>query len=136
MKQRGKEVPQYWFSDYIGYLEEISSELGMERNDGPFPDGGTGPLSPARYLASTDAKEEAVATMEDLKTAVDDCANGKYRARAVFRALHGQWDIERWTEGEKYSAPFRSFKGSGTFHPRAPSKEGIDLEYLYVESGE
>lgn len=135
MKDRRSDVPQYWFSDYIGYLEEISSALGLERNDAPFPSAGTGPISPARYIASTDAREEAVATVRDLEGAVYDCANGRFRARAVFRALQGRWLVERRVESKRAGLPSGIFLGTGTFHPRAPTKKGMDLEYLYIEEG-
>jgi hypothetical protein len=135
MKDRRPDVPQYWFSDYIGYLSEISSSLGLARNDSPFPDGGTGPISPARYISSTDAHEEAIATMEDLKSTLDACAKGKFRARAAFRALQGLWRVERWVASKESSTPSDFFVGTGTFHPRAPTKEGVDLEYLYIEEG-
>lgn len=136
MKERRPDVPQYWFSDYIGYLEEISSALGLEGNDSPFPNAGTGPISPARYLSSKDNHEEAIATMADLKTTLEDGANGKFRARATFRALQGRWQVERRIESKRVRMPSGTFVGTGTFHPRAPSKEGVDLEYLYVEEGD
>lgn len=136
MKERRPDVPQYWFSDYIGYLEEISSALGLERNDSPFASAGVGPISPARYLASADAHEEAVATMEDLKATLDDCAKGKFRARAAFRALQGLWQVEHRIESKRVRMPSGTFVGTGTFHPRAPTEKGVDLEYLYIEEGD
>ncbi|KFY73688.1 hypothetical protein V499_06255 [Pseudogymnoascus sp. VKM F-103] len=137
MKDRRPDIPQYWFSDYIGYLSEISSSLGLTRNDSPFPDAETGPVSPARYLASTDAHEEAAATMQDLKTTIDACVNGKFRARAAFRALQGLWDVERRVHSSLTPPTLSgSFEGTATFHPRAPTMEGVDLEYLYIEDGD
>ncbi|KFY04811.1 hypothetical protein O988_00503 [Pseudogymnoascus sp. VKM F-3808] len=136
MKERRPDIPQYWFSDYIGYLEEISSTLGLERNDSPFPNAGAGPISPARYLANTDDHKEAMATMEDLKSTIDACAAGKFRARAVFRALQGRWEVERRSEGKATGMSSGTFLGTGTFHPRAPSEVGVDMEYLYIEEGD
>ncbi|KFY26565.1 hypothetical protein V493_04020 [Pseudogymnoascus sp. VKM F-4281 (FW-2241)] len=135
MKEKRSDIPQYWFGDYTGYLEEISSALGLERNDSPFPNAGTGPVSPSRYLASADSHEEAIATMKELKSTLDDCMNGKFRARAAFRALQGVWQVERSIESKKAHNLSGTFTGTGTFHPRAPSKEGVDLEYLYIEEG-
>ncbi|OBT62887.1 hypothetical protein VE03_07601 [Pseudogymnoascus sp. 23342-1-I1] len=136
MGERRSDVPQYWFSDYIGYLEEIASALGLERNDDPFPSAGTGPISPARYLASTDAHGEAMATMADLEATLYECENGRFRARAAFRALQGRWLVERRVESKRVGLPPGVFVGTGTFHPRAPTKTGVDLEYLYIEEGD
>ncbi|OBT79023.1 hypothetical protein VF21_02488 [Pseudogymnoascus sp. 05NY08] len=136
MKDHRPDIPQYWFSDYIGYLSEISSALGLARSDSPFPDAGTGPISPSSYLANTDAHEEAIATMAELKSTLDACTKGKFRARAAFRALQGVWHVERWVERKGSSTPSGSFVGTGTFHPRAPTGEEVDMEYLYIEEGD
>lgn len=139
MQERQLDVPQYWFGDYLGYLEELSSELQLQRNDGPFAER-EGAVSPARYLAPTDDKPEADKIMQDMHKVWSACRqDGKYVPRAVFRALHGTWDLHRRITSTKGAFPSGVFAGTAAFHPRFPtannSGKPFDLEYLYVEAG-
>ena len=38
MQEKALDVPQYWFGDYLGYMEDIAAHLKLDRNDGPFAD--------------------------------------------------------------------------------------------------
>ncbi|KAM0719522.1 hypothetical protein Q7P37_003652 [Cladosporium fusiforme] len=139
MQVRQLDVPQYWFGDYLGYLEELSSELHLQRNDGPFTER-EGAVSPARYLAPTDEKAEADKTMTSMHEVWTACRqDGRYVPRAVFRALHGTWNLHRRITSTKGAFPSGVFAGTAQFYPRFPTadKSGktFDLEYLYVESG-
>lgn len=139
MKDRALDIPQYWFGDYLGYMEELSSLLHLERNDGQFAER-EGAVSPSRYLSPADDKAEAHKTMVDMHNVWNACRNdGKYVPRAVFRALHGNWDLHRRITSSKGAFPSGVFTGTASFHTRFPTtdKTGqvFDLEYIYIESG-
>jgi hypothetical protein len=139
MQARDLDVPQYWFGDYAGYMEELTTVLQLQRNDGPFAER-EGAVSPARYLAPEDEKPEADKIMADMYKVWATCqTEGTYVPRAVFRALHGTWAVHRRITSTKGSFPSGVFSGTANFHPRfpTPDKSGakFDLEYLYIESG-
>jgi hypothetical protein len=139
MQARDLDVPQYWFGDYLGYMEELTTELQLQRNDGQFAER-EGAVSPARYLALEDEKPEADKIMAEMHALWTACrTEGTYVPRAVFRALHGTWTIHRRITSTKGSYPSGVFAGTANFHPRfpTPDKSGakFDLEYLYIETG-
>jgi uncharacterized NAD(P)/FAD-binding protein YdhS len=140
MQARDLDVPQYWFGDYLGYMEELAQELRLDRNDGPFAER-EGAVSPARYLSPTDDKPEADKTMADMHKIWTSCREkGSFVPRAVFRALHGSWTLHRRITSTKGSAlPSGVFAGTAQFLPRFPtpdkSNATFDLEYLYIETG-
>lgn len=139
MQAREPDVPQYWFGDYLGYMEELTSVLELSRNDGQFAER-EGAVSPARYLAPTDDKSEADKIMFDMHEIWTSCRKeGTYVPRAVFRALHGTWSVHRRITSSKGSYPSGVFTGTASFNPRFPtldkSNAKFALEYIYVESG-
>jgi hypothetical protein len=139
MKQRDLDVPQYWFGDYLGYLDEIASYLNLDRNDGPFAPR-EGCTSPARYLSPDTDKAEADLTVQDLYDVWHaSLEQGRGVPRAAFRALQGDWIMSRTIDSALSSFPSGTLEGIASFHPRSPSmdKSGLkfDLEYLYIESG-
>lgn len=138
MKAKATEVPQYWFGDYLGYMEDAAKHLKLDRNDGAFKER-EGCPSPARYLSEISGREENTAIMQDLYRTWRECVEeGKYVARAAFRAMQGNWNISRRmvSQDQNFSG---TLEGEASFHPRFPTadKSGqiFDLEYLYVESG-
>lgn len=135
MQRKSKDVPQFWFSDYLGYLEDIANELGLERNHRSFGHR-EGCTSPARFLSPKTDKAEADAIMDELHTVWYECIeNGRYVPRAAFRALHGEWRIHRTIESVAGTFPSGTLDGMASFHPRLPTSKLYDLEYLYIESG-
>jgi hypothetical protein len=139
MKRRDLDVPQYWFGDYLGYLDEIASYLKLDRNDGPFGSR-EGCTSPARYLAPDTDKAEADLIVQDLHDIWHaSLEQGRGAPRAAFRALQGEWVMSRTIDSALSSFPSGTLEGVASFHPRSPSmdKSGLqfDLEYLYIESG-
>ena len=139
MQDRSLDVPQFWFMDYLGYLEDIANELNLKRNDQGFTDR-EGCPSPARYVSQNNDQAEADAIMKELHEMWHDCTvNGKYVPRAAFRALHGNWNISRRIESAIDTFPSGTLEGTASFHPRFPtadkSAKSFDLEYLYIESG-
>jgi hypothetical protein len=139
MQARDLDVPQYWFGDYLGYMEELAHELQLQRNDGHFAER-EGAVSPARYLSPTDDQPEAHKIMADMHNIWTSCREkGTYVPRAVFRALHGNWTLHRRITSTKGALPSGVFSGTAQFLPRfpTPDKSGdkFDLEYLYIETG-
>ncbi|CZT24744.1 related to FMO1 Flavin-containing monooxygenase [Ramularia collo-cygni] len=138
MQHRSLDVPQYWFGDPLGYSEEIARYLQLERNDGPFEDR-EGCMSPARYLSFDTDGSAAGSIVRDLHQAWNACKEGRYVARAAFRALQGNWNIERTIRSALSSYPSGTLEGKAGFYPRfpTPDKTGqtFDFEYLYIESG-
>ncbi|EME89731.1 uncharacterized protein MYCFIDRAFT_96474, partial [Pseudocercospora fijiensis CIRAD86] len=141
MKARGNDVPQYWFGDYAGYMEEISSFLNLERNNAPFTSDREGCASPARYLSpdsssSSSDRPQAQAIMSDLHKTWTACIQtGLYTARAAFRALQGTWTISRTISSKLPTFPSGVLKGTASFHPRKVTAPDFDFEYLYIETG-
>ena len=77
--------------------------------------------------------------MTDLHKVWHDCVNnGRFVARAVLRAMHGNWKISRRIVSRD-PAFSGTLEGQASFHPRFPSVDRsgkrFDLEYLYIESG-
>ncbi|KAF1821070.1 FAD/NAD(P)-binding domain-containing protein [Dissoconium aciculare CBS 342.82] len=139
MKQRELDVPQYWFGDYLGYLDEIAMHLKLERNDRPFK-AREGCTSPARYLSPETDKTEADYIVQDLHKAWHAfLEHGRGVPRAAFRALQGDWVMSRTIDSALPSFPSGTLEGVASFHPRSPSKDksslDFDFEYLYIESG-
>jgi hypothetical protein len=139
MKLRSLDVPQYWFGDYLGYLDEIASYLKLDRNDGPFG-AREGCTSPARYMSPDTDRAEADLIVRDLHEAWHaSLEQGRGVPRAAFRALQGEWVMSRTIDSALSSFPSGTLEGVASFHPRSPSmdKSGqqFDLEYLYIESG-
>ncbi|KAK3052215.1 hypothetical protein LTR09_006807 [Extremus antarcticus] len=135
MQEKAHDVPQFWFSDYLGYLEDIAVELGLNKNHRSFGER-EGCISPARFLSSTTNKAEADSIMDALHHEWHACIlNGKYVARAAFRAMHGTWNISRRIQSPLSTYPSGTLEGTASFHPRLPTAKPFDLEYLYIESG-
>ncbi|KAK0280140.1 hypothetical protein LTR35_008291 [Friedmanniomyces endolithicus] len=139
MQEKALDVPQYWFGDYLGYMEDIASHLQLSRNDAAFAER-EGCTSPARYVSAQIDNLQADAIMADLHKTWRDCIDhGRFVARAALRAMQGNWNISRKIESEDpaYSG---TLQGQASFHPRFPTadKSGrvADLEFVYVESGE
>ncbi|KAK5120220.1 hypothetical protein LTR85_006426 [Meristemomyces frigidus] len=138
MQEKANDVPQYWFGDYLGYMEEVAKHLGLKRNDAAFKER-EGCPSPARYLSEKSESDANEAIMQDLHQAWRDCIdNGRYVARAAFRAMQGDWVISRRivSKDQNFSG---ILEGQASFHPRFPTPDRsgkiFDLEYVYIESG-
>ncbi|EME48855.1 hypothetical protein DOTSEDRAFT_67798 [Dothistroma septosporum NZE10] len=139
MQVKGLDVPQYWFGDYAGYMEEVAAHLGLKRNDGAFAER-EGCVSPSRYMSAASDHDQAASVMQDLHDTWHACVEGgKYTARAAFRALQGRWHIQRTIDSTLPTFPSGTLKGEAIFHPRTPTKDSsgksFDFEYLYIENG-
>ena len=139
MGMRAYNVPQYWLSDYLGYMEDAANDLGLERNHGRFEEH-VGPISAARYVSSESSIAESTRTMEELERTVRASKEGAFVPRATFRALQGRWTLNRKITSNGDNLPSGQFVGEATFSPRAPTHEGVedssfDGEHLYAETG-
>ena len=146
MKARAKDVPQYWFSDYLGYMEEVARELGLPRVDGEASIFGQrdGAVTPARYLTpdstgqtpSPAAKEHSQATLASLQAIIaDPQVYTIYTGQVVSRAIQGHWKINRMVQSALPSMPSGHFTGTARFLPRASQLDEVDRESLYIEEG-
>ena len=138
MKEKASNVPQYWFSDYVAYLEELCRYLKLERNDSPFLDERDGPVNPSRYLSPTAtavSRQEAKHTMQSFYDTSAASRAGRFRARVAFRGLQGFWQLDRTLKSERSEMPSGRFSGEAWFHPRLPTDPAFDGEHLYIEHG-
>lgn len=139
MQAKGLDVPQYWFGDYAGYMEEVAAHLGLQRNNGAFAER-EGVVSPSRYLSPKSEHAQANSVIQDIYKTWRACLDyGRFTARAAFRALQGNWFIQRTIDSALSTFPSGTLEGQASFRPRAPTgdKSGMlfDFEYLYTESG-
>ena len=145
IESKDRRVGQYWFNDYLGYMEEAATDLGMERLSGRFAEG-TGPTTPARYsYSSVRPDEDAVKAMSSLWQTMEASQNGAFVPRAVFRALQGHWKLHRRIDSVGGGLPSGTFVGDAWLHAREPTPEGrsgqerkrfdYEGEYLYIEQG-
>ena len=138
MKAKADNVPQFWFGDYLGYMEDMAKQLSLTRNDRGFEQRQGNP-SMARFSTDGETLSANNDTVLELQQVWRDCLdNGKYVARAVFRALQGRWKINRRisSRDQNYSG---LLEGEASFHPRFPTQDrssaSFDFEYLYIETG-
>jgi hypothetical protein len=134
LKARPLQVPQFWMADYVGLVEELARQTGVERNDSTL---GTanGPAFPARYT-SGDTHHEAMVVVDEVTNIIQAAsANVKFVAAAVFRGMQGMWTLQRKIDTRKSTSHGGSFLGTAHFHPRVPTATAYSAEYLYVEEG-
>ena len=127
--------------DYVYLMESFASILGIKRHESdPTKDTRTGLVFPPRYTyadANEVEKAETTAALTTFdNTFTDSAKKGKFLARAVFRALQGEWKLERQVESFISTYPSGTFSAVARFLPRRPTEGGFEGEYLYVESGE
>lgn len=138
MREKSNDVPQYWFGDYLGYMEDMARHLGLKKNDGDFKVR-EGCTSPARYLDPRSDVSVNEKIMGELRDTWRGCLDsGQYVPRAVFRALQGHWIFTRQLVSPDQNL-FEVLEGRASFHPRYPTSDAtgkqFDFEYLYIEEG-
>jgi hypothetical protein len=135
LKRRDLSVPQFWMADYIGLMEELAREVGIERSDSVFPQQ-TGPVFPARYGDQQQAGNDPMSTMQEVHDLVEASSTGsRFVAAAAFRGMQGDWLLRRKIDSRHPSSPGGVLKGTAHFHPRYPTAPDFDAEYLYIEEG-
>lgn len=132
---------QFPMGDYVGLMEYFAKDLDISRSALDTGDSQSGPAVPARYLYNKAGeqkslltlKSEARKTLDSLHDALvpsHDAAQ-KAAASAIFRALHGTWKYCKQTPA---ATGCESFSGTLAFHPRYPTSQAHDREYLCVET--
>ncbi|TEY43144.1 hypothetical protein BOTCAL_0378g00100 [Botryotinia calthae] len=126
MDKDPSSVPQNFFSDYPGLMEEASRKLGLQKINLSWGER-EGMVSPARYVDEQCNKTEAEKVIQKLQKTLQDSRDGKaIFAKATFRGLQGNWKISN-AKTEPNELPPNS-----SFHPRYPTDATSDLEYLYI----
>jgi hypothetical protein len=131
---RDLDVPQFWMSDYVGLVEEISRLGGISRTDSGFA-GQAGPIFPARYAGTACDISESQKVLSEVANLLKDSNQGRFAAAATFRGMQGSWTLERKIDSRHSAMPGGTFKGTAHFHPRVPTDTTYSAEYLYMEEG-
>ncbi|KAK7732548.1 hypothetical protein SLS53_008435 [Cytospora paraplurivora] len=155
---------QFPMGDYAFLMQEFANALDMgifmtASETPPLPHNGQpmGILTPARYapkgLTAEQHREVDRSLRQTHETAVAGLAGGKFVARAVFRSLLGEWQLERDLRSRLPSHPSGHWSGTASFLLRQRTSDGREcvngggegraddddgdpsLEYLYVEEG-
>ncbi|TVY68634.1 Dimethylaniline monooxygenase [N-oxide-forming], partial [Lachnellula suecica] len=131
---------QFPMGDYAYLMESFSTIMDIKRSEPEGSTGRTGLVLPARYLpdsASDSERMEASNALEVIDNTITASAkSGKYVARAAFRAMQGDWNLERTITSRIDTYPSGTLLGKAYFKPRYPTDDGFDMEYLYLESGD
>jgi hypothetical protein len=140
--RRDPRRAQFPMGDYAYLMESFASILSITRQEPPSSPSNTkaGIVLPPRYLpssASPSSQHEAKLSLEIIDRILSSSASqGKFVARAVFRALQGIWHLDRKINSRLETFPSGSLNGTASFLPRSPTEEGKEMEYLYFEEGE
>lgn len=130
---RSLQVPQFWMADYVGLVEEIAREAGVNRADAVFG-GQKGPIFPSRYQGVNTADDANHVMQEVIGLMEASDKDAKFVSAAVFRAMQGIWSLHR-NIATRNTTPGGVLTGSAHFHPRAPTDPAYAAEYLYIEEG-
>jgi hypothetical protein len=134
-KQTPDRLAQFPQGDYPFIIESFHALLGTVRAG----EDGRGAVIPSRYTLPSispacAAEAQLARTLFDAQcTRVE--TEHRFVARAIFTALQGTWTLERKLQSKLPTHPSGTFSGTASFHPRSPTAEGVDAEYLYIESG-
>lgn len=131
---------QFPMGDYAYLMESFSEILSISRIEPSDSTARSGLVLPPRYLSPSASPTEVLESSTALsiieKTISDSVNKGKYVARAAFRAIQGDWKLERKITSRIASYPSGTLSGTAQFHPRAPTEKDADMEYLYLENGD
>lgn len=152
--RKDPRASQFPMGDYPWLMQELSAALGMSISPPagetpPLPHNGKGlsVLTPARYpskrLTEAQRAEVSSALQQTYNTAMAGLTKGKFVAKAVFRSLLGEWNLERDLTSRLPSHPSGHFSGTAKFLLRKGTKDGresfqgdLGQEYLYIEDGD
>ncbi|CCD48387.1 similar to flavin-containing monooxygenase [Botrytis cinerea T4] len=130
MDKDPSSVPQNFFSDYPGLMEETSRKLGLQKINVSWGER-EGMVSPARYVDEQCNKTEAEKAIQKLQKTLQDSRDGKaIFAKSTFRGLQGSW------KNSNVETEFNELSPKSTFHPRYPTDATSDLEYLHITNHE
>lgn len=157
---------QFPMGDYSFLLQEFATALDMHVSFAPIDklprlphnDKPMDILTPPRYapkdLTTAQKAEVENSLRQTYETALTGLTKGKFVARAVFRSLLGEWQLERDLISKLPSHPSGHWSGTARFLLRQGTKDGLQcvrddtasaaeaekeddpgLEYLYIEEG-
>ncbi|PQE31381.1 hypothetical protein CJF32_00001961 [Rutstroemia sp. NJR-2017a WRK4] len=138
LREDPSSVPQNFFGDYAGLMEQTARELDLQRVDLGWG-AREGMACPARYIDSGCDRLEAEKTIKKLQKLLATSTNQRaFAARAAFRGLHGTWTINRLERSCSSIRDTESAELASTvsFHPRFPTDGISDLEYFVVMKAE
>ena len=135
---------QFPMGDYAYLMESLSDILGITRFEARGETGPDAPKSgivlPARYIFDTASDQERQEARKEIlivdKIFSDSEVRGKFVARAIFRAMQGDWKLERTLTSKIAMYPSGTLSGTAKFSPRDPTETSHDFEYLYMEQGD
>ncbi|TKA81426.1 hypothetical protein B0A49_00666 [Cryomyces minteri] len=136
LMEPANDVPQYWMGDYVGLMDESAQALGLIRDESCYEDGSGNelPLVAARFTDDGCNKREVTKILWSLTRTINAADDGRFVARAAFRAIQGHWNIEHTFTSTVADLPSGTFAGTASFHPRFPTHSKYDAEYLYIEN--
>jgi hypothetical protein len=130
-----KQLSQFPMGDYVYIMESFKEIMDIESAG----EARKGIVIPARYTTVAQSKEmqqqsaEALAVVGNLLHQSRN--NHKFVAKAIFRSLQGDWQLNRSLISSISTYPSGTFRGTARFFPRYPDPE-YDAEYLYLEEGD
>lgn len=149
--------PRYQFShpDYVGLLSSLALDLGIHPLTDPvYPPDVNEIVHPATFASSSaisprpapTGKPASAALIASLAATIcNSDAGTQFLAPAVFRALHGRWQLRRVLTSQISTSPSGVFQGTAEFVPRLSAgksniagvmeKKTVIDEYLYREEG-
>ncbi|KAL8388850.1 hypothetical protein RB595_008976 [Gaeumannomyces hyphopodioides] len=159
--RKDPRITQFPMGDYAWLMDQFAKALNIQISqpaaEKPMPS--TPPsnlpmdvLTPARYISPDATMEQVAEAQEALRQTQEAIVGGltqrKFLAHAVFRSLHGEWQVERTHSSPKYPDQNGHFQGKVTFHLREGTADGraldktmpstdmdLGLEYLLIEEG-
>ena len=133
IKDRNPLVPHFWMSDYMGFVLELHRSHSLQ----PSPT--NGPVYPALFPNEYDDRQispDWKQTQAEVDTLLTESINkARLVAAAAFRAMQGNWSLQRKIDSRHASSPGGIFKGAAHFHLREPTAPSYTSEYLYIEEG-
>ena len=138
--RRDPRRSQFPMGDYAYLMESFASILGIKRFQPEKTEVRTGLVLPARYsydVASEKQKtQRGLALTRFYNTFSQSETEMRYLAHAVFRAIQGDWKLEREITSFIKSYPSGKLTGTAKLLPRYATEKGFDLEHLYLEKGD
>lgn len=135
-------IAQFPMGDYPYLMENFSEILNIKRiePEGAAKGSRSGNVLSSRYLHNNSSKiqrqQSAAAILNADRTLKLSAESGRFVPWAIFRAMQGDWNLEREIISRRSDYPSGNLSGSAYFNPRTPTDDSYDFEYLYQENGE
>lgn len=120
-------------------LEEsnsVSSEKTTDTSDHSTANSDTERNKSSQSTSISGSLTESTKILDDLQDVLHSSQHSaRFVAAAAFRGMQGTWSLSRRITSRLAGFPSGSLQGTASLHPRQPTAEGYDAEYLYIESG-